>query len=224
MTAQAGRAKLWALRLVLVLPALVVALAAAPRLVSGLVQEAVFPVPAYLVINAPMPQRSYGKTAVVLAQAPLADGEIQALRAEAALRGGVSAARAAPVAEAALARAPAYARGWITLAALLTLDDPKRAAAALALSVEIAPHEYYLIAPRVLAAAPLWAELPQSTRVMLLDDTRTVIEDRSFHRTLLALLGEKGGPALVTRALAGHPHELRALNRALARERLFQRR
>ena len=56
------------------------------------------------------------------------------------------------------------------LADLLRTRDPKRAAAALTLFAELAPHEYFLIAPRVLAAAPLWSFLEQSTRDVLLDD------------------------------------------------------
>ncbi len=41
-----------------------------------------------------------------------------------------------------------------------------------------------------------------------------------FHDQLIALLDGPGGAALVTRALAGDPDQIRALNRGLARERL----
>ncbi|MDE3116888.1 MAG: hypothetical protein KGL26_14905 [Pseudomonadota bacterium] len=215
-----NRIKLWTLRLALLLPVLAVALAAVPRLVSGLALEAAFPIPAYLKINVSLPTRSYVATAAVLSYAPAADGETQALRAEAALHAGEPPAQVVPIAEAALSRAPAFARGWIVLADLLRSRDPKRAAEALTLSAELAPHEYYLMAPRVLAAAPLWSYLPADTREPLLDDTRAMARDRESRRALLDLLAEKGGPALVTRAFATHPGELRALNRRLVRERL----
>lgn len=219
-SARATLARLWLTRFALALPALAILTAAVPRLVSGLAQETAFPATAYIAMNVALPPPSYNATAQVLSHAPLADGETQIARAEAANRVHEPAGVTIPVVKAALTHAPASARGWILFAELLRQRDPKEGAAALSLAIELAPHEYYLISPRVQAGAPLWNYLPQDARETLLDDTHLLIANSEFHQTLRALLRAPGGPALVTRALAGHPDELRALNRSLARERL----
>jgi hypothetical protein len=106
------------------------------------------------------------------------------------------------------------------LAALLRDRDPQSAAACLSLAVELAPREYYLIPPRASVGASLWSELPADVQSRLVADARLMIATPQFHDQLRALLDMRGGPALVTRAFAGHPDKLRAFNRALASEKL----
>ncbi len=219
MTKDAARR--WLARLILLGPAIAVTFAAVPRLVSGLALEAAFPPTAYMVINIAMPEHTYAQSAQILSHASLGDGETQLLRAEAAERTRPKSPDAViPLAERALSYAPADARGWIVLAEALRPQDPRKAAAALTLAIELAPREYFLIVPRVLAGAPLWAYLPQETRDTLLGDARFLVQDRNFHAALRSLLAVEGGPQLVTRALAGHPDQIRALNRELAHERM----
>lgn len=196
-----------------------IAIAALPRLVSGLAEEAVFPAEPYMQMNVPLVRRFYASTARILGDAPASDGDTQLWRAEALLRSGQTKA-AADVARAALLRTPASARGWILLAAALSRSDPEKAANALALSLELAPREYFLIPVRVQVGAVLWRHLPQNAQDRLLEDVRWLAADERQRPALRALLAGKGGPALVTRALVDNPRELRALNRSLARERL----
>ena len=77
--------------------------------------------------------------------------------------------------------------------------------------------------PRVRAAAPLWADLSGNARQTILADTKQIAADQNFRPALRKLLATEGGPALVTRAFAGHPDELRALNRSLVKESLGYR-
>lgn len=220
MTADGSVFRLWAFRIALALPAVFVAVMAIPRLASGIALNAAFPTTAYMVINVPMPLQTYVRAAKLLARAPQADGDTRLLAAEAAMRAGLPADKILPIARRGLVHAPANARGWIILADLLGDKDSKKAAAAVALSLELAPREYYLVVPRVIAAAPVWKDLPKDTLQSVLSDTRRIIRARHYHSALLRLLATKGGPGLVTRALAGHPDELRKLNRAIVRERL----
>jgi len=210
---------LWPLRLALLLPAIAVLFAALPRFISGLALEAAFPAPAYMQMNVPLPKNYYGDAAQILSHAPSSDGDTQLWRAEALLRNGRP-DEAEPVAAAALSRDPASARGWIVLSETLQKRDPQKAAAALALSLELAPREYFLMPPQMQAGAPLWRYLPPNAQDRLVEDARWLIGIEQLRPALRDLLATEGGPALVTRAFAGHSNELRALNRELARERL----
>jgi hypothetical protein len=210
---------LWPLRFALLLPAIAILFAAAPRLVSGLVLEAAFPAPAYMQMNLALTKDYYAAVAQILSHAPSSDGGAQLWRAEALLRSGRP-AEAEPVAAAALARDPASARGWIVLSETLQKSDPQKSAAALVLSLELAPREYFLMPPQMNAGAPLWRYLPPNAQDRLVEDAQWLIGIEQLRPALRDLLATDGGSALVTRALAGHPDELRALNRSLARERM----
>lgn len=212
--------RLWLVRIALLVPAVLIVTAAIPRLGSGAALEAAFPATAYIGTNAPLPQSSYRAIADTLSRAASDDGETMILRSEAAVDGGQSPATVIPIVRSALLRAPSTARGWILLAALLRDRDPESAAACLSLAVELAPREYYLISPRALVGASLWNDLPAGVRSRLVADARLMITTPQLHDQLRALLGVRGGPALVTRAFAGHPDRLREFNRTLASEKL----
>lgn len=202
------------------LPAILIVMAAVPRLMTGIALEEAFPTTGYLVDNVPMPKGVYAQTAHTLSAARAQDGETALLRAEAALRAGESPSAVLPIAIDGLSHDPAFARGWIVLADALRDHDPKQAAAALTLGIQLAPRSYYLLAPQTQAGAPLWAYLDNPTREKLLGDTLRLARDQALWPDLVALMGVQGGSALVTRALSNDPDELRTLNRKLARERL----
>lgn len=210
----------WLVRAALVLPALAISVTGLPRLVSGFAQEAAFPVPVYMAMNVVLPQKAYSSAAQVLSHAGSANGGLQVARGEALLHAGGRPQDAIAALKSGLSHAPAEARGWIVLAEALGPQDPRKAAAALSLALELAPREYYLVSPRLIAGAPLWAYLPDEDRSVLLNDTRQVFEDFRLAQTRETLLRTPGGPALVTRAFAGQNEQLRALNRMRARKRL----
>lgn len=211
---------LWLIRVALLLPAAAIVAAALPRLYSGAALETAFPATAYIGENVPLPQNSYKGVARILAHAPSSDGETQILRAEAAAYAGQPPATITPLLDVALSRAPASPRGWILLAALQTDSNPKTAAAALSLAIALAPREYYLVARQACAGAALWPYLAKDTRAKLVGDARILATMPEFRGELRILLGGRGGPQLVTRALAGNPEQLRQLNRSLAHEDL----
>lgn len=211
--------RLWLPRIALIAPAVLIVLAAIPRLVSGLAEETAFPAEPYMQMNVPLVRKYYADTTYILSHAPGSDGDTQMWRAEALLGSG-DPNKAAHVAQGALMHAPSSARGWIVLAGALERSNPEKAAHALSLSLLLAPREYFLIPPRVQIGAALWDRLPKSAQDRLLDDVRWLIANPDLRPAVHRLLMVKGGPALVTRALMDEPHELRALNRSLARDRL----
>ena len=211
---------LWFGRLAMLLPACVVVTLAVPRLLSGFALEAAFPATAYLAMNVPLPRATDRSIAQILSQAPLADGETQVLRAQAAADAQFSPATTIEMTTTALAHAPAAARGWLVLAELMRDRRRNEAASALSLAIELAPREYYLVGLQARAGAPLWNVLPKDVQAKLLNDARLVARKTELRSDLRALLNVPGGPALLTRAFADHPEQLRALNRSLARERL----
>lgn len=213
------KSRIWPLRIALIAPAFLIMLAAIPRLVSGLAEETAFPAEPYMQMNVPLVPKYYSDSAYILSHAPQSDGDTQMWRAEALLRSG-DAKDAASVAQNALMRVPSSARGWMVLAGALAASDPKKAADALSLSLMLGPREYFLIPPRVRVGAPLWPRLAKSAQDRLLDDVRWLVANPDLRPAVHELLMVNGGPALVTRALAEDPHELRALNRSLARDRL----
>jgi hypothetical protein len=206
--------------LALLLPALAVAIVAVPRLVSGAAQEGTFLASLQISANVPLSTTLYRQTAQILSKAPADDGETQLLRAEALSDAGQPAAAIIPIVESALSRSPGSARGWIILAALLQDRDPKAAARDLALSLKLAPMDYYSVLPRIFAGASLWDYLSPDVQARLVRDTGRLVMDENRRGDLRLLLTKRGGPALVTRALAGQPDMLRSLNRELARDSL----
>jgi len=210
----------WLMRAALALPLAVVVLAAVPRFVTGIALEAAFPATAYMALNIAQSKAVDNQTATILSHASPMDGGTQIARGEAAMLAGQPPQRVIPIVEAGLANAPSSARGWIVLARLLGARDPKRAAASLALAVELAPREYFLVVPRIEAAAPIWPYLPETTRQVVMDDTRRLLASPNDHLTVREILHIPGGTEIVTEAFSGHLDLLRAFNRSLARERL----
>jgi hypothetical protein len=205
----------WVFALILLLPVFAVAALAVPRLVSGAAQEGTFLAGLQIIADAPLSPMLYRQTAEILSEAPAHDGETQLVRAEAMSDAGLPAIVIIPIVESALSRSPGSARGWIVLAALLRDRDPKSAARDLTLSFKLAPMDYYLILPRLFAGASLWDYLPGDVRAGLVQDARRLAMDQDRRGDLRTLLTKRGGPALVTRALAGQPEMLRSLNREL---------
>lgn len=206
----------WLLLFALLLPALVVVAMAVPRLVSGAALEGTFLAGVQITADVPLSPLLYRQTAEILSEAPVHDGETQLLRAEAMSDASQPAATIIPIVESALSRSPGSARGWIILAALLQDRNPQAAAQDLALSFKLAPRDYYLILPRLFAGASLWGYLPADVQARLLQDARRLAMDQDKRSDLRILLTKRGGPALVTRALADQPEALRSLNRELA--------
>lgn len=207
-------------RIVLLLPAVAVALIAAPRLNMGLLLERAFPATAYIQTNTPLPLASYAQVADLLAHAPNRDADTALLQTEAAIDAGRPPQPLMQKVKAVLSVSPLSSRGWIILASLLTDQDPRNAAKALILAYDLAPRDYYLIFPRTLVAAPLWSYLPVRVQKMLLEDVSALADDPEKHAQLRILLSKPGGPALIVRAFAAKPEALRELNRSLARETL----
>ena len=210
----------WIGRLAMLLPAIGVIVLAAPRLISGFALEAAFPATTEITMNMTLPQATNKFVAQVLSHASPSDGETQILRAEAAVNAGFPPGMVIPIVRSALIREPTDARGWILLAALLKDHDPKGAASALSLAIELAPREYYLVIPRAFVGASLWNYLSKDVQARIVDDAHVIATSNEFRGGLQSLLDAQGGTELVGRALAGHPDQLRALNRSLARERL----
>ncbi len=207
-------------RFVALLPAIVVAGLAGPRFVSGLAQEAAAPVTTRMLTNTPLALKFYTNASELLSHTSHADGEAQILRAEAMALVEARSSDVYPVLETGLERSPASARGWLIFSGLTRSTNPAQAYAAYSLGTLIAPREYYLIVPRVMAGAPLWNRLSERERQLLVADTRQVLNDINLSSALHRVLTVEGGAALVTRAYAGHPEALRGLNRAMARQRL----
>ncbi len=213
----------WIVRVVILLPAILVIVAAVPRLISGIALERAFPASAYIATNLPLSQADYAATEAALAQAPAADGETHIIQAEAAAGAGQPDAAVISVLETALARSPGDARGWTLLASLLSDRSPKIAAGALSFAFALAPRDYYMVLPRTLVGAGLWDNLPADDRKMLLHDALGMATDTNRREDLRALLMRRGGPALVTRSLNGNPDAIRELNRSFAVELLNPR-
>ena len=210
----------FALRGLVVIPVLLITVLAAPRFLGGLAQDAAVPYTSRMIINDPLKKSDYTDAADLLAHTSPSDGESRVMRALAMWHAGSGGASVVPVAEDALARSPASARGWILLAEELRGRSPETAVSALSLGIMLAPREYYLVAPRIRAGAPLWNGLSPRAQDVLMNDARLVSIDPNLEPALRDVLRVPGGPALISRAFTGRPQDLRALNRALARKRL----
>jgi hypothetical protein len=210
----------WALRAVLLCPPVILLLAALPRFASGIALEATLPVPSYMTVARALPINATRATAHVLAGADEADGEAQIARSRAAYLSGEVGPKIIAMADNGLSHAPSSAAGWTLLAALRTPADRARAAAAMSVALELAPHDYYLAAWRARTAAPLWADLPADARESAAGQVRLLWSDRALRRQIRSVLAVPGGPSLVTYAMKDDPDGLRALNRMVARERL----
>ena len=213
-------AKTWMLRIGLLLPVVLVTVAAIPRIVSGLALETAFPVPSYIVKNVVLPRKSYAAAAIVLSHADPRDGETQILRAEAAHSGGAPDSQVIPIVENGLGYNPTSARGWTLLSELLMSSDRQRAGKVLITALEMAPYDYFLAGRRARDGALLWDVIPDDGRPLLLRQTRLLWTEAFLHDELLPLVQTPGGAPLMTRALGEDPVTIRALNRWVAMRRL----
>ena len=212
--------RLWAMRAVLLCPPLLLSIVALPRFASGVALEAAFPVPSYMSTARALPLRAYRETARALAEADAADGESQIARGRAAYLSGEVGPQVIAMTDNGISHAPSLAAGWTLLAALRTPVDRARAAAAVSVALELAPHDYYLAVWRARVAAPLWPDLDVDTRENAARQVRAIWSDRSQRHGLRTILVAADGPTLVTYAMKDDPNGLRALNRMVARERL----
>jgi hypothetical protein len=212
-------ARIWTLRIGLLLPAVLVVAAAVPRLVSGLALESAFPVPAYIVKNVTLPRKSYAAAAAVLAHADSRDGETQILRAEAAHMGGVPDGQVIPIVENGLRHDPASARGWTLLSELLLPTDRARAGKMLTTALELGPYDFFLAGRRARDGARLWDAMPQDGQSLVLRQARLLWTETQLRDQLIPLLDTPGGAVLMTRALDNDPSQIRDLNRWVARHR-----
>lgn len=213
-------AKVWFLRLACLAPALLVTLAAVPRITSGLALEAAFPVPTYIAMNVSLPTKSYKAAAALLARASASDGETQILRAEAARLGGVPDREVVPIVENGLSSDPASSRGWTLLSETLTHTDRARSAKALGIALELSPYDYFLAGRRTRDGAALWDILPADSRALLIRQAALLWTEPLLHREIIPTLSAPGGAALMTRALSDDPDQIRKLNQWVLRHRL----
>ena len=197
------------------LPALCLAALGLVFFSSGVAADRAFPVPVYMIINHTMPENAYADAASQLEAANDHDGD--ALLAKAEAQSHIATPHPLLIAEIkqALSRAPASARGWTMLAEVC---DAKCAGPAMALALSLAPHDYWLAGRRARDAAGLWDVLPESAQRQALDEARLLWEEPALRKQIAPLLAAKGGPALMTRALADNPEDIRALNRWLSAE------
>jgi hypothetical protein len=186
------------------------------QLADGLGRWEAEPFSEYIAANVRLTRLAYIRAEQALLSTPGADAEAHLLAIEAAMARGQPAAPLLPKVRAALARDPADARGWVIYARLCEPQDLKAATAALAFSFRLAPREYFLIAPRLYAAAPIWRRLSAANQRLLFAEIRAAGNAPKLHRALIAAMSEPGGDAMVTAAYRGRPRALRRLNRLLS--------
>ena len=209
---------LWTGRVLLLLPAVLLVMTAIPRFESGLAVDAAFPVPAYMVLNVPLPADSYRETASVLAMADESDGRAMLERAEAASLAGTSSADVVNMLRVGLVETPASVRGWTLLSEQLVNQDPRAAATSLEHSLLLGRYEYFVAAKRARLAAALWDQLSTEARAAMLPQTRLLWTEIVLRQDMVSLLNTPTGVALVNRAFRDDPEQMRALNRWLAEE------
>ncbi len=202
-------------RVALMVPPLVLALFAGPKLVSGLSVDLAFPVPVFIVTGLQLPQSTYRQTYEVLSGAVDADPSVLITRAEAASRAGMPAAVAVALGREGLKASPAQTRGWLLMAQTV---NPAMATRALTMSTYSGPFEYYSLSARVRVTQKLLPYLSGDDRSIALRQVKNFWSQDMFRRNLLQLMSSPGGPQLMSEALRDTPDDIRALNRWLAAE------
>jgi len=203
------------------LPALLLAGAAAPRMVSGFAWEAAYPATDYIPLDLPLPEgMPSGEAVAKLAGVSAANGWAQILRADAMHLDGAAPEAILPVLENGLRANPSSARGWTLLAEIETASDPERAAKALALALRTAPLDYRIVFERARVGIALWQDMPPAEQELLFRQNRFLFSEQPMRqRYLNDILLLPGGPELIGRSFAAFPEELRALNRFVERRR-----
>ncbi len=210
---------LWAYRGVLLLPAVFLSFVAAPRFLSGIAIDEAFPVPDYMMMDVDLPRSAYAAAAVTLALADDEDGQVWIQQAEATALSGASSGDVIPRLVKGLARSPTSARGWTLLAEQTTAQDPRRAAAALAMALYLGPYDFWLAGRRARTAAALWNTLSEEGRQAALRQVSLLWSEPLLNQEIRPVLTTRAGVELMTHALWNEPEQLRALNRWIASQR-----
>jgi len=201
------------------LPAVLLLAVAIPRFESGLAVDAAFPVPAYMVLNVPLPANSYRAAADALANASGRDGRAVLEHAEAASLSGDSPTGVMEMLRTGLTETPASVRGWTLLAERLVDQDGKAAATALEHSLLLGRYEYFVAGKRARVAAAVWDQLSPDAQAAMLPQARLLWTEIALRPEMTLLLSTQAGREMMGRAFRDDPEQLRALNRWLAQER-----
>jgi hypothetical protein len=204
---------IWVLRTVIFAPAVVLASLALPRLVSGLALLLVLPVPYLIDANGQLPARAYKAAQDVLAHASNSDGQAKIWQAEAAYLAGSPVKDVQSILIPALDRMPSSPQGWTLLAEIEAAGNPKRAASALGLALQLAPFDYWLASRRANVGARLWGTLSMEESDELLRQTRLLWSEEKLRDRIVSLFATQEGAVLAGRAFANDPDVLRELNR-----------
>ena len=200
----------------LLIPAIALCLYALPHFRDGVAVDEAIPVPNHMIAQIAMPKPAYVDAVIALRQASPRDGDAAIAQAEAALHAGAMPFSQVPVLTQGLTQEPASARGWLLLSEVWASIDQKKAAQAMAQALLLAPHDYWLIGPRAKQAAFLWSYLDTDTQALALQEARMLWEEPILRGQLQPLLSTPEGVRLATRAFAGQPDEIRAMNRWLS--------
>ncbi len=198
-------------------PAILIVLLVWPRFYTARATEAAFPVPTYMIMNYPLPKSAYAAAAQLLLSADPADGDAKIAAAEATRNAGDSPARVISLVRQGLSHAPASGRGWTLLAEEdFSSKNPTRAANALSLALTLGPYDYWIAGRRAGDAAVLWNFLSVDDRRQAERQARLLWDEPVLRRGAVAFVLTQGGAALMARALANEPAEIRALNRRVS--------
>jgi hypothetical protein len=208
-----AKACIWVLRTVIFAPAVVLASLALPRLMSGLALLLVLPVPYVIDANGQLPARAYKAAQNVLAHVSTFDGQAKIWQAGAAYLAASPVEDVRSILVPALERTPSSPEGWTLLAEIEAPGNPKRAASALGLALQLAPFDYWLASRRANAGARLWDALSMEERDSLLRQTRLLWSEKQLRDKIVSLFAAPEGAALAGRAFANDPDILRELNR-----------
>lgn len=202
-------------RALLLVPAAIIAVFAAPKFVSGLALDLAFPVPVYLVTGVRLSQDTLRATYDVLAGAGDVDPSVRVTRAEAAAKAGLDPAIAIDLARTALKESPAQQRGWLLLA---QTANPATATRSLTMSTYTGPFEYYSLPVHVRATQRLLPNLGGDDRKTALRQVKQLWLQEMFHPRLYRLMATKEGAAVMWEATKDDFDEVRAINRWVAAE------
>jgi tetratricopeptide (TPR) repeat protein len=207
----------WLARAAWFLPPIMIIALAVPRLASGAAGEAAFPVPIYIVMNYPLPQKTYANAARILGATNSYDGDQTISEAEAAADSGVAPSQTIQLVRGGLMHAPVNARGWTLLAdAYLAEKNVRAGAQALSLALTLGPFDYWVAGRRARACAALWNVLGAIDRDACENQARLLWDASDLRPQLIPLVQTQEGVQLLTRAVDNDPQQVRDINRFLS--------
>jgi len=213
----------WLARAAWFVPPVVIVALAVPRLVSGVAADAAFPVPIYMVMNYPLPQRTYANATRILERTDWRDGDQTIAAAEAAADSGSAPNRTIMLVRRGLAHAPVSARGWILLAEAFSAEKNEGAAArALSPALTLGPFDYWIAGRRARACAALWNVLGASDRDACGSQARLLWDNPILRPQIVRLLQTREGAQFLLRAIDNDPQQIRDINRFLSGARRNQ--